>query len=275
MRDFEEVYNMKYLDWYEEEQSLFTKNGEKIRVLNLNAENNDEVLNEWAEHFRNNYRTLEDLDFDIEDTGKSREEFLINDVFPDTKVQPGPATRVGDFCELLVADYIEFICNYYVPRTRYCRKINRNMSSPGSDVMGFKINEKSPYKDEAFVLEVKGTADPKSGKKGYKRLQDAIDGSEKDILRYSESLNAVKRRLKDSGETDKAKMIGRFQNYADKPYVIKYGASAVLTNSIFIADDMINVTTENHKVKNLELIVIHNNGLKELIDELYRRAAKC
>lgn len=57
--------------------------------------------------------------------------------------------------------------------------------------------------------------------------------------------------------------------------MIRYGACAVLTNSIFIADDMVNATTENHKVKNLELIIIHNEGLKELIDELYRRAAKC
>ncbi len=200
---------------------------------------------------------------------------MINDVFPDTKVQPGPATRVGDFCELLVADYIEFIRDYYVPRTRYCRKINRNMSSPGSDVLGFKLNDQSPRKDEIFVIEVKGTADPKSNTKGYQRLQEAINGSKKDIVRYAESLNAIKRRLRDSGKTDKVKVVERFQNFADKPYVIRYGACAVLTNSIFIADDMVNATTENHKVKNLELIIIHNEGLKELIDELYRRAAKC
>ena len=100
---------MKYVDWYENENILYTKDGKVISVLNLASEENDEVLDEWAAHFRNNYRTLEDLDFDIEDTGKTREEFLINDVFPDTKIKPGPATRVGDFSELLVADYIEFV----------------------------------------------------------------------------------------------------------------------------------------------------------------------
>lgn len=266
---------MRYMTWYEQEECLHTADGREITVLRLDTEDNDEILDEWAEHFRNNYRTLEDLDFDIVGTGKTREEFLINDVFPDTKVQPGPATRVGDFCELLVADYIEFIRDYYVPRTRYCRKINRNMSSPGSDVLGFKLNDQSPRKDEIFVIEVKGTANPKSNTKGYQRLQEAINGSKKDIVRYAESLNAIKRRLRDSGKTDKVKVVERFQNFADKPYVIRYGACAVLTNSIFIADDMVNATAENHKVKNLELIIIHNEGLKELIDELYRRAAKC
>lgn len=266
---------MKYVDWYENENILYTKDGKVISVLNLASEENDEVLDEWAAHFRNNYRTLEDLDFDIEDTGKTREEFLINDVFPDTKIKPGPATRVGDFSELLVADYIEFVKKYYVPRTRYCRKTNRNMSTPGSDVLGFKLYGKQSPKDEVFVIEVKGMADPKSRKKGYQRLQDAIDHSKKDILRYAESLNAVKRKLKDFGQVDKASLIGRFQNYADRPYVVRYGATAVLTSSKFVAKDMVNVVAEDHGGENLELMIIHNQNLKDLINELYRRAAKC
>ena len=266
---------MKYLDWYDKEEALYTSDKKEITVLNLIKEDNNEILNEWANHFRSNYRSLEDLEYDVEDTGKTKEEYLTNDVFPDKTVAPGPSTRVGDFCELLVADYIEFVRNYYVPRTRYCRKINRNMSSPGSDILAFKMNKKSTRKDEVFVVEVKGTANPKSSHKGYQRLQDAIDDSGKDIVRYSESLNAAKRRLRDIGDNENAKLIGRFQNYADRPYIIKYGASAVLTNNIFVAEDMIKTTTKNHKGENLELIVIHTQNLKELIDELYRRAAKC
>lgn len=120
-----------------------------------------------------------------------------------------------------------------------------------------------------------GMADPKSRKKGYQRLQDAIDHSKKDILRYAESLNAVKRKLKDFGQADKASLIGRFQNYADRPYVVRYGATAVLTSSKFIAKDMVNVVAKDHGGENLELMIIHNQNLKDLINELYRRAAKC
>lgn len=266
---------MKYMDWYKTEENLYTNDGNKIKVLCLDSQDNDEILDEWAMHFRENYRSMDDLDFDRYGTGKTREEFLENDVFPDKKIKPGPSTRVGDFCELLLADYIEFICDYYVPRTRYCRKINRNMSSPGSDVIGFKSGPDISPKDEVFVIEVKGLANSKSRIKGYERLQGAIDDSNKDITRYSESLNAIKRRLKDAGEKDKISLIERFQNYADRPYVVKYGASAVLTNSKFIAEEMIYTKTEQHKEKPLELIVIHNQDLKKLIDELYRRAAKC
>lgn len=266
---------MKYMDWYKTEESLYTADRKEIKVLYLDSQDNDEILNEWAVHFRENYRSLDDLDFDRKGTGKTRKEFLENDVFPDKKVKPGPSTRVGDFCELLIADYIEFICNYYVPRTRYCRKINRNMSSPGSDVIGFKTGPDISPKDEIFVIEVKGLANPKSRIKGYERLQEAIDDSDKDLIRYSESLNAIKRRLKDAGENDKVPLIERFQNYADRPYIVKYGASAVLTNSKFIAEEMIYTKTKQDKKRPLELIVIHNQNLKELIDELYGRAAKC
>ena len=94
-----------------------------------------------------------------------------------------------------------------MPRTRYCRKI------------GFKSGPDISPKDEVFVIEVKGLANSKSRIKGYERLQKAIDDSSKDITRYSESLNAIKRRLKDAGEKDKISLIERFQNYADRGYI--------------------------------------------------------
>ncbi len=266
---------MEYLKWYQEEECLYTKDKKRISVINLESENNDSILDEWATHFRRNYRSLEDLDFERQGTNLSREEFLRDFVFPDKKVGFGPATRVGDFCELLIADYIEFIWEYYVPRTRYCRKINRNSSPQGSDVMGFRIDGKSSLKDEVMIFEVKGTADPNAKKEGYQRLQDAIDDSNKDVARFAESLNAIKMRLRDAGEKDRIPIIERFQNMTDRPYIIKYGASAILTNSKFIADKMVNVTTEEHSYENILLIVIHNKDLNMLIDELFRRAEKC
>lgn len=271
------LYFMEYVKWYEKEEVLHTGEGKEVTVLNLNSEKDDKVLNEWAEQFRQNYRTLEDLDFEREGTGKSREEFLLESVFPDEKKGFGPATRVGDFCELLLADYIEFIRNYYVPRTRYCRKINPNTSSQGSDVIGLKMYapNKPSRQDEVFIIEVKGTADPDSRTKGYERLQVAIDDSKKDVNRYAESLNAMKMRLWDMGDKEKAKYVARFQNITDRPYVIKYGAAAVLTNSKFVKEDITNVSIREHEAENLELIIVHNENLKELITDLYRRAAIC
>ena len=58
------------------------------------------MLDEWAAHFREQYRYLDALDMEREGTGISREEFLRDYVFPG-QAKPGPATRVGDFCEIL------------------------------------------------------------------------------------------------------------------------------------------------------------------------------
>lgn len=78
----------------------------------------------------------------------------------------GPATRVGDFSELLVADYIEYVLDYMVPRTRYDRKTNRNESTQGTDLIGYKMGDKPRKTDEVQLVEIKGTSDPKSKNKG-------------------------------------------------------------------------------------------------------------
>ena len=81
-----------------------------------------------------------------------------------------------------MADYIEYIQSYYVPRIRYRSKFNRNTSPQGSDVLGFKLGTTPSPRDEAIIFEVKGTSDPKGKKKGYERLQEAIDHSNKDEM---------------------------------------------------------------------------------------------
>ena len=208
---------MEYINGYKAEESLYTMDGKEISVLRLEVENEEKVLDEWATHFREQYRYMEDLDFERHGTRRTRQEHLRDYVFPSDSVRPGPSTRVGDFCEILVADYIEFVCNYYVPRIRYRDKFNRNTSPQGSDVLGFKMGKKASTKDEALVFEVKGTSSPTGNPKGYKRLQDAIDDSSKDLLRYSETLNATKMRLYRMGRTEEAERIERFQNKTDIP----------------------------------------------------------
>ncbi|MDD3138516.1 MAG: SAVED domain-containing protein [Lachnospiraceae bacterium] len=264
---------MEYIKGYREEESLLTEDGKKIKVCCLEVSQDDAVLNEWAAHFREQYRYLDALDKEREGTGINREDFLRDYVFPGPE-KPGPSTRVGDFCEILVADYIEYIQNYYVPRIRYRSKFNRNTSPQGSDVLGFRLGAKASPKDEAIIFEVKGTSDPKSKKSGDQRLQEAIDHSNKDVARYAESLNAAKMRLIEINRPEEASIIARFQNITDKPYIIKYGASAVLTDQKYNAIDMADVTTVNHK-EEVELLVLHTQDLRGLISELYRRAALC
>lgn len=88
-------------------------------------------------------------------------------MFPGTS-KAGTRNSCRRFCEILVADYIEYIQSYYVPRIRYRSKFNRNTSPQGSDVLGFKLGTTPSPRDEAIIFEVKGTSDPKGKKKGMK-----------------------------------------------------------------------------------------------------------
>ena len=97
---------MEYINGYKAEESLYTKDGKEISVLRLEVENEEKVLDEWATHFREQYRYMEDLDFERHGTRRTRQEHLIDYVFPSDSVRPGPSTRVGDFCEILVLSLI-------------------------------------------------------------------------------------------------------------------------------------------------------------------------
>src|SRR3546814_15477764 len=60
---------------------------------------------------------------------------------------PGPSTRAGDFGEILVADFIEYVLGYWCPRQgRFEDRENRNVPSNGTDVIGFSFagDEQSP-----------------------------------------------------------------------------------------------------------------------------------
>lgn len=70
-------------------------------------------------------------------------------------------------------------------------------------------------------------------------MQDAINDSQKDIIRYAESIEASILRLKDRNCIREAVKLKRFMNIVDYPYIIKYGAAAVLTDEKFIPGDMI------------------------------------
>jgi hypothetical protein len=150
--------------------------------------------------------------------GLSRKEYLESIKFPDATTAPGPSTRAGDFAEILVADFLEFIEEYHVPSrtTRYSNKIKRNESSKGNDVIALRLVDfpNVNLKDELAIFEAKAKF---TGRTATERLQDAIDGSVKDKLRLAESLNAMKQRFIDCGSMDEAKMIDRFQKEAVRP----------------------------------------------------------
>jgi len=264
---------LKYLNGLSKKENIITNEGKNIEIYELNINKDEEILNEWAHHFRKQYCEDDMLNKLINGTGMSKQEWLLENKFPSEKVAPGPSTRAGDFGELLIADYIEYILSYYVPRTKYSNKINPNMSQPGSDVIGFKFSrEKETVKDELYVIEVKTRASVCNETEN--RLQEAIDDSNKDIERLAISLSAMRQRLIELKREDESKIVKRFQNNADKPYKTKYGATAIYTTEMLDLEKIkeIKITNEHDS---LDLFIIHIDNLMSFINELYRRASTC
>jgi hypothetical protein len=252
---------------------LVTSDGCDVDVWELTVPTTAD-LSMWAAHFRQHYCSDTEIDTLRAGTGLTRAEYLTQLVFPDKSIAPGPGIRAGDFAELLVSDYVEFLLGYWVPREKYADKASRDESVKGVDILGFRLNSptSSSPTDTFLAFEVKAQL---SGDKYTGRLQTAIDDSSKDILRRAMTLNATKRRLLNAGQHDRALMVQRFQNQSDHPYIYRSGAAAVLSDSAYNEANLHTSTkvTGHQNVGNLELVVIRGKELMKLVHTLYERAA--
>jgi hypothetical protein len=253
---------------------LKTQDGKEIELWEVNHAPDPKVLSAWAKHFRGHY--CDDAEIDILRQGTphpTRGEYLTALKFPDAKQKPGPGIRSGDFAEILVADYLEYVLGFWVPRTRYEDKTVRNESTKGSDVIGFAFRhagQVSPS-DTLFIFESKAQL---SGNKAKTILQEAIDHSAKDELRRAESLNAVKQRLLKRGDLPGVAKVARFQDVAKQPYQSLAGAAALFTTEVL--DHAVIRSSDAAKHTNrarLSLLVISGPKLMDLVHHLYTRAA--
>jgi len=275
-----------HLNWLQDTNKILsTIDGIPIKVFELNHTKDKAVLSSWAKHFRNHYCLDEDIDMLRDGTGKSRTEYLNDLVFPDRGTHSGPATRSGDFGEILLSDYVEYLLGYWVPRTRFSERQNRSNPTQGVDVLGLKIldsNNQSPD-DELLIYEVKGKLTVNAKDESKKRLEIAIKDSAKDFnVRNAESLNALKRYYMVRKQREQINIIQRFQNPIDNPYIELSGASAIiLTEGIddsYISQVNTSVcgkeSNEPHPNKtNLQLIIISGDNLMDLVHHLYERGA--
>ncbi len=263
----------EHLDWlHDTGEVIAISTGESVPVYEFAYDiANEETMSHWARHFRNHYCSDAEIEI-LKPEGMSNAEYLLCLKFPDNSPGLGPSTRSGDFAEILVADYLAFLHEYYVPRTRYDRKIIGNESSKGSDVLGFKQKNRNPSSDDELIIyEVKARL---SENNVANTLQAAIDDSSKDEARLAESLNGTKQRLYDQQDFVGMGIISRFQQNVDHPYKTKFGAAAVLTDSSCCAETLAESSTQGHSSRaQLEMIVIRGPVLMPLVHSLYARAA--
>jgi hypothetical protein len=250
-----------------------TIEGRVVSIWELAVVSDASALTDWAARFRQHYCLDSEIDRLRGGTGYSRSEYLLRLVFPDKTEAPGPSVRAGDFAEILVADYLEYISGYWVPRCKYQEKAVRNESVKGVDILGFLMPSSDPSRaDTLIAFEVKAQL---TGTSYNGKLQDAVNDSSKDLLRRALSLNATKRRLLDSGNTESARIVQRFQNPSDHPYVYRSGAAVVLSSTCFDKTEIensTNISMHNNK-DNLELLIIQGTSLLDLVHAMYERAA--
>ncbi|MGC3962655.1 MAG: hypothetical protein QM803_04830 [Rhodocyclaceae bacterium] len=263
----------RYLHHLKREEPLTLDIGASCDVWELDVPSDAACLSEWAGRFRQTYCPDSDLDILREGTGKSRKEYLLELVFPDNSIAPGPAVRAGDFAELLVSDFVEFMLGYWVPRSKYAEKGSRDESVKGVDIVGFKCpNAEQPkVTDEMLTFEVKAQL---SGGKYSGRLQVAVNDSGKDYLRAAETLAAMKRRMHVAKQEAQMLVVQRYQNAVDRPYRLLSGAAAVLSDDAFDTTGIKETTVvEHNNAGSLQLIVVKGKDLMRLAHALYQRAA--
>lgn len=267
------VLSPSYLTYLKRVDDLVLEGGETCEVWELEAPQDHACLSDWARRFRQCYCPDELLEPLVEGTGKSKSQYLLEFVLPDKSQPPGPGIRSGDFAELLIADFVQFMLKYWVPREKYAEKGTRNESVKGVDIIGFKFQQPgSPHPDDemlTFEVKAKLRADKYEG-----HLQDAVNDSAKDYLRAGQTLAAMKRRFLLRKDKNAASAVQRFQNLADNPYRLLSGAAAVLSDGA-CDDGGLSKTSviEHNNSKNLRLIVVKGKGLMDFAHALYQRAA--
>ena len=263
----------RYMDYLISESPIYTNEGKKIEVFHLDIQNDPAIFEEWAKQFRRNYCSDDELDEMISSMNISSKEYLENFKLP-SDIGIGLSTMSGDFGEILVSDYLQYIEEYVVSRTRYDSRVNKDTSTQGSDVLGYKQDSSNVSNDEVVVIEVKSSASDSSSSKAKNKLQEAINHSDKDFERFSTSIVASYLRLKKSN-SDQANVVERFLNITDKPFNVIYGAVAVYSNQSYDIDVIKTVVSKKHRdFQKLRILVIHSDELMKFIRELYSKASE-
>ncbi len=263
-------------------ERLKTADGKEVQIFEFRHEKNDALLSMWAKHFRNHYCLDSEIDFLR--GRRPRSDYLTTIKFPCQTSRLGPGIRAGDFGEILVSDYLQWLLGHWVPRIRWSSKVVRDESPKGSDVIGFHFQKDgvASADDALFVFESK----TKFSASRVNRLQDAINDSAKDHIRIDESLNFIKQKLFERKEIEQAQKIERFQSPVDMTYKETYGAAAIVSDEFFDSDefaaaDCTKVPKSSKseellphpKIDSLVLLIIRGGGMMDLVHDLYRRAA--
>lgn len=251
----------------ESTENLATRDGDPVRIIEISHNQNQAILQEWALHLRRHYSSDADLAIEAHDMGISASDYLRDIKFPN-RSGLGPGTRAGDFCEILVADYLEYIMNCVVPRTRYDTKPTPNESTRGTDVIAFKLDSSGiSSRDQLISCEVKGAL--ASAHNGF---QSAVNDSRKDIAtRIPYAVNAMRQKLRIRGMAEELAIAVRFSDKVTRPYTEITGAAFVCSTAYW-EDEYITGSFTGGTNSNAIYFAFRGFRLMDLVHQLYEIA---
>lgn len=264
----------RYIDWFVEETGIRIKENIPLKCYKVDYKDDEDILDEWALHIRRNYIEDDELKEDADLNEMSVDQYLREYIIPQETEHLGPTARSADIAEILVADLLEFIMGYTVPRFKLKNRSGKNNSQQGTDVIAYKYKntDKSPSnKDELIAAEVKASLSNNQ----YTPLENAIIDSHKDEHRLARSINYCRKRLNELGKVSEANEVKRFLFKPDNNYKITYAAAGISSRQD--VDDVIelSVAGEELEIRNgEEIFYIHGERLMELTHNIYERCRK-
>lgn len=260
-----------YLRWMVEETDITLSDGTNIPCYRIDHTKDEDVLNEWAVHLRRHYISDELLSISVRDLGVSIAEYLEEHAIPGKRDPLACACRSGDFSEILVSDLLEFILQYRVPRIKQENRPNKDRSTQGTDVIGYKMCRSDGVPstgDELIAAEVKGVLSTGT----FDVLKKAADHSQKDEFRLGTTLDYYRIKCYKDNKQDEACIIARFQKKSEIQYKLSYAGIGV--TSIGEIDDG-KITQYNRDDLLLDtghsIYLLHGDKLMDLAHDLYER----
>lgn len=264
----------KYIDWIVTEEGVTLENNTPIYCYRIDYQANDEILDDWALHIRRQYESDEELSIDSTANHMNCEDYLRKYIIPQRDDILGPTVRAGDITEILIADLLEFILGYTVPRCKQRNRSGKCNSEHGTDVIAYRFSRKDKKpndRDELIAAEVKAQLTSTD----YTVIEKAISDSKKDEHRLARTIDYYRKKLRMLGNISDAKDIARFLFKPENDYQIKYIAAGISSSKqikqtikLSISGDEI-ILSSNQKV-----FYVHGKDLMRLTHQIYERCTK-
>lgn len=255
----------KYLLNLSFEKDISTTSGNIVHCYCLDTLFDEATLQEWAHRIRDAYVDDETISKLI-NNGVNIKAFLDARI-PKSDNKRGCSMISGDFAELLMTDFREYILKENAFRGKLESKPTPNSPIQGCDILTYIIDGKDSTNDQLIVTESKSVISSTN----YTVLSDAAMHSGKDSTRIGETLAFLTQFYLNKNDYKNYEKVIRFTKKAELPFSEKFEASGI-TVCCCLDEKLVNNALETIKDAQKIVYFIHGSNLKELAYDLYRRA---